>query len=69
MKQNKLPSCLQSYFAQTSEIHTYETRLSKGHPFYVIQFKKSGVTKLSIRYTGVKTWNDLPEDIRAVLAN
>ena len=28
-KQNKLPSCLQSYFAQTSEIHTYGNQSSQ----------------------------------------
>ena len=62
-KQNKLPSCLQGYVAQTSQIHTYETRLSKRNSFYVSRFNKS-VTERSIRYTGVKTWNDLPEDIQ-----
>ena len=43
-KQNKLPSCLQSYFAQTSEIHNYETRQAKRSLFYVTRFNKS-VTK------------------------
>ena len=28
-KENKLPSCLQSYFAQTFKIHTYETKPSQ----------------------------------------
>ena len=69
-KQNKLPtsSCLQSCFAQTYEIHTYETRLTKRNSFYVTQFNKC-VTKRSIRYTGVKTWNDLPEDIQNLVHN
>ena len=67
-KQNKLPSCLQSYFAQASEIHTYEIRLAKRNSFYVTRFNKS-VTERSIRYTGVKTWNDLPKDIQNLVYN
>ena len=41
VKQNKLPSYLQSYFAQTSEIHTYETRLSKRNSFNVADLTNS----------------------------
>ena len=67
-KQNTLPSCLQSLFAQTFEIHTYETRQAKRNSFYVTRFNKS-VTKRSISYTGVKTWNNLPEDIQNLVHN
>ena len=49
-KQNKLPSCcLQRYFAQISEIHTYDTSLAKRNSFYVTRFNKS-ITKRSIRF-------------------
>ena len=57
-----LPKCLQNFFEQPANLHSYSTRFASGNNYSIIRFNKSK-SQCSIRYQGPVLWNDLPAKI------
>ena len=58
---DQLPSVFSSYFEENTLIHYHNTR--QKHQFH-ISFVSSEYGKRTIKYKGIKLWNNLPVDIK-----
>ena len=56
-KNNNLPNAFDHFFSQ----NFYKTR---GHNDYRIPKFRLTLSQHCLRYTGVKVWNDIPQDIK-----
>ena len=63
--QNKLPQQLSNLFKLTNEISQYNTRSShkSRNYLYIPRYHTQHLQK-SIKYQGVKIWNDIPPEIQ-----
>ena len=56
-----LPDCFNNFFQCNSEVYSRQTRQSNN--LHLPQFKKS-ICKQSIKFVGVKLWNEIPNEIK-----
>ena len=64
-RKKKLPKCFDQYFQPVVQVHNYSTRFAE-NSLAVVRFRKIS-TQRSIRYTGSKFWNEMPEKIKSSL--
>ena len=64
-RKKKLPKCFDQYFQPVVQVHNYSTRFAE-NSLAVVRFSKIS-TQRSIRYTGSKFWNEMPEKIKSSL--
>ena len=62
-RKKKLPKCFDQYFQPVVQVHNYLTRFAE-NSLAVVRFSKIS-TQRSIRYTGSKFWNEMPEKIKS----
>lgn len=60
---NNLPEPFSDYYHKVSSVHSLNTRRSASNSFYLPRFKRKG-TQNSIKYTGIKIWEELPTEIK-----
>ena len=60
---NKCPNYLKEQFTEISTLYNYNTR-SSNYNFYVPSV--NGIADRTFYYTGIKCWNSLPDDIKAI---
>ena len=67
-RSNNVPYNLSQYFTLTSDIHKLNTRSCSYDTYYLPWFK---INKLqhSIKFTGVKVWNKIPNEIKNCYLN
>ena len=65
LRKKKLPKCFDQYFQPVVHVHNYPTRFAENSLAFV-RFSKLS-TQRSIRYTGSRFWNDMPEKIKSSL--
>ena len=68
---NDLPMLYNNHsfnFQLLSSIHSYSTRSSNANKFFV-QRTRYAKTNQSLNVSGIKIWNDLPEDIKNRVSN
>ena len=58
---NMLPSSFDQYFKEIE--HTHQTRF-KDKNRYVLPLSRTDIGKQSVKFTGVKVWNDIPPEIK-----
>ena len=61
-RKKKLPKCFDQYFYPVVQVHNYPIRFAE-NSLAVVRFSKIS-TQRSIRYTGSKFWNKMPEKIK-----
>ena len=64
-RKKKLPKCFDQYFQPVVQVHNYPTKFAE-NSLAVARFSKIS-TQRSIRYTGSKVWNKMPEKIKSSL--
>ena len=55
---DKLPNCFTKYFKKVSEIHSRVTRSSDNNMLYLPKYRSNRLQR-SLKYRGVKVWNDV----------
>ena len=64
-ERKKLPKCFDQYFQPVVQVPNYPTTFAENSLAVVTLSKIS--TQRSIRYTGSKFWNEMPEKIKSSL--
>ena len=62
-RSNNVPYNLSQYFTLTSDIHKLNTRSCSSDTYYLPRFKTNKLQH-SIKFTGVKVWNKIPNEIK-----
>ena len=65
---NKLPDILTKKFAKVASVHSYSTRSSSSNDYFVPR-SYHAKTNQSIRITGAKIWNNLPNEFKNKVGN
>ena len=65
---NKLPDILTKKFAKVASVHSYSTRSSSSNDYFVPR-PYHAKTNQSIRITGAKIWNNLPNEFKNKVGN
>ena len=60
---NNCPDYLSQDFKRLSDVHSYFTR-SSSHNFFVPSV--NGLSSKSFYYTGILSWNSLPQEIKCI---
>ncbi len=63
---NSLPSCFNSFFTLTSNIHPYDTRSTRKKNLYVC-FNRTSLFRNSIVQRGTTYWNSLSNSLKSAL--
>ena len=62
-KTKSLPICFNEYFVSPSKVHSYSTRFASSDNYSLTRFNTSN-SRRSVRYQGLKIWNELPGDTK-----
>ena len=60
---HQLPSVFSSYFEENTLIHHHNTGTREKHQFHISSVS-SEYGKRTIKYKGIKLWNNLPVDVK-----
>ena len=61
---NALPSCFNSFFTLTSNIHSYDTRSTRNKKLYV-RFNRTSLFRNSLVQRGTTYWNSLSDSLKS----
>ena len=63
---NALPSCFNSFFTVTSNIHSYDTQSTRKKNLYV-HFNRTSLFRISLLQRGTTYWNCLSDSLKSAL--
>ena len=63
---NALPSCFNSFFTLTSNIHSYDTQSTRKKNLYV-HFNRTSLFRNSLVQRGTTYWNSLSDSLKSAL--
>jgi len=58
-----IPKCFNQYYQPVSQTHKYSTRFASNNNLATIKYNITS-SQRSIRYTGSKMWNEMPDKIK-----
>ena len=61
----KLPTFFTKYFKKVSQIHFRVTRSSVNNKLYLPRYRSNRLQR-SLKYRGVKVWNDVPYNLKKI---